>query len=147
MPTPLPVLETTTPQDPSTAVRILEQLPDTLAKTIDVLSEKLSAPAGQLFEALSHYVFARGVTSVATAGLWFGLLLTSATLAVVWSRAVAKAKDFRESHGWLCVAIFVCIIVVCVSLAHALAAVQAGLPMLIAPEGAALVTLLRGNLP
>ena len=130
----------------ATAAEIMEKLPETVARTIDVLSDKLSAPAEKLIAAAARYVWATGVAHLVIAAI---LVLVGVPVSILLLRELWKRTEGWRDEGLrqlnrlfgslaLAVAIGLC-------LGFALDLLSSGLPRLLAPDGAALVAILSGK--
>lgn len=115
----------------------IEKIPKVVAQTIDVISQKLSAPASDLFTALAHLAWAEGLTGVILAGC----ALAVATLAAraLFRRLRKDPREFGDVDGVAC---FICGASAALLIVFGIMRMSSALPRLLAPEGAALVQIL-----
>mgnify|MGYP001575663250 CR=1 FL=1 len=130
----------------TTVADVMERLPETVGKTIDVLSDKLKAPAERLLGEVSRYVFATGVGHLVVAGV----CATAAVAIALGLRHVWKTKwlqrNLEDKYSAAGEGVlffmgcgFVGALVAATGFAHT------GVVRVVAPTGAALVAILSGR--
>ena len=127
-------------------------IPDTIARTIDVLTAKLAAPAGQLMAEITRYVWARGISDLLITGVLLILVIGSWVLLPTLLRRIPElpssesrteaASDRRVFRTFVTVStVLLGVLLITVAAAWA----RSAIPQILSPSGAALVGLLSGR--